>query len=153
MKLSSSAFRHGEKIPAKHTCNGKNINPPLEITDAPSGAGSLVLIMEDPDVPKDLRPDGMWDHWIVFNIPPDTRQIPEGKEPQGVHGQGTGGNLDYIGPCPPDREHRYFFKLFALDMKLDLKQGSKKAEVQRAMEGHVLEAAELMGLYEQPARR
>jgi len=153
MKLSSSAFQHGGKIPAKHTCNGKNVNPPLEIADVPLGTRSLVLIMEDPDVPKNLRPDGMWDHWILFNIPPDIQRITEGKEPQGVHGQGTGGNLDYAGPCPPDREHRYFFRLFALDTKLDLRQGSKKAEVQKAMEGHVLEAAELMGRYEQPAKR
>lgn len=150
MKLSSSVFEHGGKIPPKYTCNGENVNPPLNISDVPPGAKSLVLIMEDPDVPKNLRPDGMWDHWIVFNMPPDTSEIPEGKEPQGIHGQGTGGNLDYMGPCPPDREHRYFFKLFALESDLDLKEGAKKTDVEKAMEGHVLEKAELMGLYEQP---
>ena len=150
MNLSSPVFEHGGKIPPKYTCNGENINPPLVISGVPSGAKSLVLIMEDPDVPRNLRADGMWDHWIVFNIPPDTSKIPEGKEPQGIHGQGTGGNLDYMGPCPPDREHRYFFKLFALDGKLDLAKGAGKKEVEKAMEGHVLEKVELMGLYEQP---
>ena len=150
MKLSSPVFEHGGKIPSQYTCNGENINPPLIISEVPSGAESLVLIMEDPDVPKNLRADGMWDHWIVFNIPPDISEIPEGKEPQGMHGQGTGGNLDYMGPCPPDREHRYFFKLFALDGKLDLAKGAGKKEVEKAMEGHVLEKVELMGLYEQP---
>jgi hypothetical protein len=104
--------------------------------------------MEDPDVPKNLRPDGMWDHWIVFNIPPDTREIPEGQEPRGTPGSGTKGNLDYFGPCPPDREHRYFFKLFALDRMLDLKEKAKKSELEKAMEGHILEKAELMGRYE-----
>ena len=150
MKLSSPVFEHGGKIPSKYTCNGENINPPLKISGVPSGAKSLVLIMEDPDVPKNLRPDGMWDHWIVFNILPDTSEIREGLEPQGIHGQGTGGNFEYMGPCPPDREHRYFFKLFALDSNLDLGKGAKKAEVQKAMEEHVLETAQLMGLYEQP---
>jgi Raf kinase inhibitor-like YbhB/YbcL family protein len=150
MKLSSPAFENGGKIPARHTCNGDNINPPLKISDVPPAAKSLALIMEDPDVPKKLRADGMWDHWIVFNIPADADEIREGHEPEGIHGQGTGGNLEYFGPCPPDREHRYFFRLFALDTKLDLKEGSKKTEVQKAMEGHVLETADLMGLYEQP---
>ena len=150
MKLSSPVFEHGGKIPPKYTCNGENINPPLTISGVPSGAESLVLIMEDPDVPRNLRADGMWDHWIVFNIPPDTLEIPEGKEPQGIHGRGTGGNFDYMGPCPPDREHRYFFKLFALDGKLDLAKGAGKGEVEKAMEGRILEKFELMGLYEQP---
>jgi Raf kinase inhibitor-like YbhB/YbcL family protein len=149
MKLSSPVFEHRGKIPSKYTCNGKGINPPLDISGVPSAAKSLVLIMEDPDVPKNLRPDGMWDHWIVFNMPPDTKEIREGQEPRGIHGEGTGGNLGYMGPCPPDREHRYFFKLFALDSNLDLQKGAKKAEVEKAMEGHVLDRAELLGLYEQ----
>jgi len=148
MKLSSSAFEEGGRIPSKYTCDSDNINPHLEISDVPSGAKTLALIMEDPDVPKNLRPDGMWDHWIVFNIPPDTSQIPEGKEPRGTHGEGTSGNQDYNGPCPPDREHRYFFKLFALDSTLELKEKATKPELEKAMEGHILEKAELMGTYE-----
>ena len=82
MKLTSPAFEHEGKIPAKYTCDGENINPPLKITDIPSGAKSLVLIMDDPDVPKHLRKDGMWDHWVVFNIPPGIREIKEGEEPK-----------------------------------------------------------------------
>ena len=148
MKLSSAAFEESGKIPAKYTCDGANINPPLEISDVPSTTKSLALIMEDPDVPKDLRPDGMWDHWVVFNIPPGTAEIPEGQEPPGTHGSGTSGNQNYFGPCPPDREHRYFFKLFALDSELNLQEKATKSELEKAMEGHILEKTELMGRYE-----
>jgi Raf kinase inhibitor-like YbhB/YbcL family protein len=148
MKLTSPAFEHGGKIPPKYTCDGENINPPLAISDVPPGAGSLVLIMDDPDVPKHVRTDGMWDHWVVFNIPATIRDIGEGEEPQGTHGVGTGGNVNYLGPCPPDREHRYFFKLFALDTELDLQEKATKGQVEKAMEGHVIEKTELMGRYE-----
>ena len=147
MKLTSTAFEHGGKIPSKHTCDGENSNPPLTIADVPSGAKSLVLIMDDPDVPKTIRADGMWDHWVVFNIPPHLREIKEGEEPEGVPGTGTGGNEDYFGPCPPDREHRYFFKLYALDTKLDLPGKASKRQVEAAMEGHIVAQAELMGRY------
>lgn len=148
MKLTSQAFEHEGSIPPKHTCDGENISPPLSIEGVPEKAKSLALIMDDPDVPKNLREDGMWDHWVVFNIPPSTSEIPEGQEPEGVHGKGTGNNTDYYGPCPPDREHRYFFKLYALDTELDLKEGATKAEVERAMAGHIIEETQLMGRYE-----
>lgn len=148
MKLTSSVFGHGERIPSKYTCDGENVNPPLEISEAPGGSRSLALIMEDPDVPRDLREDGMWDHWVVFNLPPDLREIQEASEPPGTAGVGTNSETGYFGPCPPDREHRYFFKLFALDTKLDLPEKSTKADVEKAMEGHVLEQTELMGKYE-----
>ena len=148
MKLRSSAFEHGAKIPSKYTCDGENISPPLTISDVPSGTKSLVLIMEDPDVPKNIRKDGMWDHWVVFDMPADLREIREGEEPEGTHGIGTGENLNYFGPCPPDREHRYFFKLYALDMELNLPEKATKQEVQKAMEKHIISKAELMGMYE-----
>jgi Raf kinase inhibitor-like YbhB/YbcL family protein len=148
MKLTSSAFSQGEKIPSIYTCDGDNINPPLEITGVPHDAKSLVLIMDDPDVPKNLREDGMWDHWVVFNIPPDTRIVEENSEPEGTPGTGTNGETGYFGPCPPDREHRYFFKLFALDTLLDLPEKTTKTAVENAMAGHVLFHAELMGRYE-----
>jgi len=147
MKLTSPAFEHEGKIPAKYTCDGENINPSLKITDVPSGAKSLVLIMDDPDVPKYLRKDGMWDHWVVFNIPASLREMKEGEEPAGTHGIGTGGNLNYMGPCPPDREHRYFFKLYALDTELNLPEKATKQQVEKAMEGHILANAQLMGRY------
>ncbi len=150
MELTSPAFFHDSVIPARYTCDGDNVNPPLVIGGVPEQAVSLVLIMDDPDVPKHLRADGMWDHWVVFNIPPQTREIAENSEPSGVHGLGTGGNLKYSGPCPPDREHRYFFKLYALDCKLDLAEGASKAEVEQAMAGHIMAEAELMGSYDRP---
>jgi Raf kinase inhibitor-like YbhB/YbcL family protein len=103
--------------------------------------------MDDPDVPKHLRADGMWDHWIVFNISPGIHTLQEGEEPSGTHGVGTGGNLKYQGPCPPDREHRYFFKLYALDIELDLPEKATKQQVEEAMEGHIIEKVELMGRY------
>ncbi len=148
MELTSLSFVHEGRIPSKYTCDGSNVSPPLEISDTPDGTESLALIMEDPDVPKNLRADGMWDHWVVFNIPPDTQEVPEGQEPPGTHGVGTNGNQDYFGPCPPDREHRYFFKLFALDSKMGLQGKAKKSDLERAMEGHILEKTELIGRYE-----
>ncbi|MGH2414421.1 MAG: YbhB/YbcL family Raf kinase inhibitor-like protein [Microcystaceae cyanobacterium] len=148
MKLTSSAFEHQGKIPSKHTCDGENINPPLTISDIPTQAKSLVLIMDDPDVPKRLRQDGMWDHWIVFNLPASLTEIKEGEEPIGTHGIGTSGSLGYYGPCPPDREHRYFFKLYALDTKLALPEKATKQQIETVMEGHILEKTELMGRYE-----
>ena len=148
MKLTSSAFKHEGKIPAKYTCDGDNIAPPLTISDVPPDAKSLVLIMDDPDVPKEFREDGMWDHWVVFNIPPGLSGIKEGEEPDGTHGVGTGGNTNYFGPCPPDREHRYFFKLYALSTKLDLPEKATKQDVEKAMEGNIVAQTELMGRYE-----
>ncbi|HLD05953.1 MAG TPA: YbhB/YbcL family Raf kinase inhibitor-like protein [Candidatus Nanoarchaeia archaeon] len=148
MRLSSPAFAHGGKIPGRHTCDGQNISPPLDISDVPHGTKSLVLLMDDPDVPKHIRADGMWDHWIVFNMPPDIKRIPEGMSPEGERGENTSSGLGYTGPCPPDREHRYFFRLYALDCMLELEEGVSKAEVQAALQGHVLAAAELMGRYQ-----
>jgi Raf kinase inhibitor-like YbhB/YbcL family protein len=148
MKLSSPAFAHEGNIPSKYTCDGENISPPLGITEVPQNAVSLALIMEDPDVPPNLKEDGMWDHWVVFNIPPDIDEIAEGNEPPGVPGIGTNGKEGYFGPCPPDREHRYFLKLFALDTALDLPEKSTKAEVEKAMTNHILDQTVLMGRYE-----
>ena len=143
LTLSSTAFEHMATIPAIYTCDGENINPPFQISGVPENAESLVLIMDDPDAPM-----GTWDHWIKFNIPKATTMIAEAEEPDGVSGVGTGGNLKYQGPCPPDREHRYFFKLYAIDTILDLKEGASKEDVEDAMEGHILARTELIGLYD-----
>ncbi len=148
MKLISQAFEYEGKIPSKYSCDGENVNPPLTISEVPAKAQSLVLIMDDPDVPQSVREDGMWDHWVVFNIPPDTKDIPENQEPRGTAGLGTNGKTGYFGPCPPDREHRYFFKLYALDSKLDLPEGTDKLTVEKEMQGHVIDQAVLMGRYE-----
>lgn len=147
MKLSSEAFDQNGLIPLQFTCDGPDVNPPLDISDVPERTQSLVLIMDDPDVPKDIRADGMWDHWIVFNIPPDISVIAQDSEPVGIHGKGTSGNTNYHGPCPPEGEHRYFFKLYALDTLLDLKEGVSKQAVETAMEGHIIDQAELLGKY------
>lgn len=148
MKLKSSAFAEGGKIPSIYTCEGKNISPPLQISEVPAGAKSLVLIMDDPDVPTSVRADRMWVHWVVYNIPPSTALIGEGATPPGLLGKNTGGQNGYYGPCPPDREHRYFFKLYALDISLKLPPGATKAEVEKAMAHHIVGQAQLMGLYE-----
>ncbi len=147
MQLSSPVFERGKSIPSLYTCQGKDINPPLVISDVPKNTKSLVLIMDDPDVPPAVRKDGMWVHWVVFNIPPDTKNIKENTVPPGILGKETGGKKNYRGPCPPDGEHRYFFKLYALDSLLDLEAGATKEEVEEAMTGHILAHTELMGKY------
>lgn len=147
MKILSTAFEHNGSLPALYTCDGQDISPPLSFSGVPVEAKSLALLMDDPDVPKSIRPDGMWDHWVVWNISPTTQSIKEGEEPQGVVGKNTSGQQNYGGPCPPDREHRYFFKLYALDTMLDLSAGSSKTEVEHAMKGHIIAMAELIGTY------
>jgi Raf kinase inhibitor-like YbhB/YbcL family protein len=148
MKITSPAFTEGGKIPSKYTCEGENINPELHFSQIPSNAKTLVLIMDDPDVPEAIRKDKMFDHWIVFNIPPSTTKIPENSQPPGIPGQNTRGGLNYVGPCPPDREHRYFFKLYAVDMEIPLPNGATKKDVEQAIQGHILAEAQLMGRYE-----
>ena len=152
MKLTSSAFKANGLIPSQYTCDGSDTSPPLAISGVPAEAKTLALIMDDPDVPTNLRSDGMWDHWIIFNIPPGTTEIPEGQEPPGVHGTGTSDNQNYHGPCPPDREHRYFFKLYALDTMLGLPVGATKADVEAAMAGHIIQQTELIGTYDRQNR-
>lgn len=147
MKLTSPSFENGGNIPSKFTCEGENINPELHISGVPPKTASLALIMDDPDVPEFVRADRMWVHWIVINMPPSVETIAENSPPPGVPGKGTGGKLIYQGPCPPDREHRYFFKLYALDCALDLPDGATKAEVEHAMNGHIIEKTELIGKY------
>ena len=147
MKLFSSAFENGKDIPSLYTCDGKDINPPLEIQDVPAGAHGLVLIMDDPDVPAFIRKDQMWVHWVVYDMPSQTRILKENTKPPGIQGTGTGGKQVYQGPCPPDQKHRYFFKLYALTTLLKLKPGATKEEVEAAMKGHILVETELMGFY------
>jgi len=151
MRITSKSFEHGKSIPSEFTCDGNNTNPALEFKDVPENAKSLVLIMDDPDIPafvKEKYSIQVWDHWIVFNIPPETREVTEGNNPKGLLGVNTAGKKAYGSPCPPDREHHYFFKLYALDTMLSLKEGSTKKEVETAMEEHILAKAELIGLYE-----
>ncbi|MDE1875124.1 MAG: YbhB/YbcL family Raf kinase inhibitor-like protein [Patescibacteria group bacterium] len=153
MKLSSPAFAAGGSIPSVYTCDGANSHPPLVFDGVPAEAKSLVLIMDDPDVPKDLVPSGVYDHWVVFNIPPKTTGVAEGSESPGTLGANGAGQPAYTGPCPPDREHRYFFRLYALDTQLALKKGATKDEVLAAIDGHVISKAELMAKYARPGQR
>lgn len=147
MNITSTAFGNEGKIPSKYTCDGENINPPLFFKDVPKNATSLVLLMEDPDVPIYIRQDGMWNHWILFNIPPETTAIGTNQQ-AGTPGMTTSNKLKYGGPCPPDREHRYFFKLFAIDTMLKLEEGVTKEQVLEAIKGHIIAEAELMGKYQ-----
>ena len=144
MKIESPKFKYGANIPSKYTCDGEDINPPLTITDIPSNAKSLALIMDDPDATRGKT----WDHWLLWNLPADrTLHIEEGKTPPGaITGSNSWPKAAYGGPCPP-AEHRYFFKLYALDTMLDLPSGSIKSALLKAMEGHILTEAELMGKY------
>ena len=150
MKIQSSAFEYNQQIPSRFTCDGENVNPPLAFSEVPADAKSLVLIMDDPDVPKTIRPDGTWDHWLAWNMPPTSKAIPENSTPAGVVGKNTSGQFGYQGPCPPDREHRYFFRLYALDTMLELNQSATKQELEKAMEEHIIVRTELIGCYNRP---
>jgi len=142
VKISSPEFGNMQDIPAKFTCQGEDINPPLKIEDVPEHTESLVLIMDDPD-----SPTGTWDHWVVWNIAPSTKEIPEHSKP-GVEGMNTWPKLGYGGPCPASGKHRYVFTLYALDTTLDLPATSTKKDVESEMEHHILEKTELIGLFE-----
>ncbi len=142
MKISSPAFEDNGDIPDRYTCQGQDVNPELNIEGIPENAKSLVLIMDDPDAPA-----GTWDHWIVFNIP-IIAKIEENSVPQGaVQGKNSWGKSNYGGPCPPSGQHRYLFKLYALDTTLELDTNSDKSNVEQAMQGHILAEAKLIGLY------
>lgn len=149
MKITSPVFEAGGLIPAKYTCDGDNLNPPLLFSGVPEGARSLALVVDDPDVPRGIRPDGVFNHWLIWNMPAGVSDVGEGTVPAGIEGKNTGGKAGYTGPCPPDGEHRYFFKLYALDAKLDLDpERVTKNDLYQSMEGHVLAEAELMGRYD-----
>lgn len=144
MELKSTAFKQGEKIPEKYTCADQDVNPPLTISDIPSEAKSLALIMEDPDAPS-----GTWVHWVMWNIDPKTSEIEEGIAPEnGIGGKNSSDENGYHGPCPPPGgPHRYFFKIYALDTVFNLPADSGKEELTSAMESHILSNSELMGTF------
>ena len=142
MKITSSAFQQGGNIPSKFSCDGANTSPPLQISDVPTEAKSLVLIVDDPDAPS-----GLFTHWAVWNISPQNTTIGEGSTPKGVQGTNDFGKSGYGGPCPPSGAHRYYFKIFALDRELGLPSGAKRSQLDAAMKGHVIAQGELMGRY------
>lgn len=143
MKITSDAFQNNEKIPAIYTCDGNNTSPDLNIEGAPANTKSLALIVDDPDAPA-----GLWTHWTVWNINPNTTKINANSKPEGsVVGPNTRGNKSYGGPCPPSGTHRYFFKIYALDTVLDIREDSVVATLKKALEGHILDSATIIGLY------
>lgn len=151
MNLTSPAFANGKKIPRAYSVDGAGTSPPLRISDVPAGTKSLALVVEDPDVPRVRRPSGMFDHWTVWNLPPDLVELAGGATPPGDVGLNSFGTNDYVAPAPPagSGEHRYFFYLFALDTRLDLPADTTtKADVYAAMTGHMLAVCSLMGRYE-----
>lgn len=146
LQLTSEAFSNGQPIPAKHTCVGHNISPALAWTNPPKNTKSFTLIVDDPDAPH-----GTFVHWVLFNIPADTHNLPENLLAHGENGMQAGKNsynvTKYRGPCPPNGTHRYFFKLYALDTVLNVPHGASKEQLLEAMNGHILAQTELMGTF------
>jgi len=148
-QITTTAFRDGGSIPKKFACDGPDVSPALSWSDPPAGTKSLAIIADDPDAPG-----GMWVHWVLYDLPPDTRKLPEGlakgrELPNGaLQGRNDFGKIGYNGPCPPRAsEHRYFFKLYALDSKTGLKAGATKSDLERAMKGHILAQTQVIGKY------
>jgi len=143
MKIESTAFGHEGKIPSQYTCDGENIHPPLSFSAVPSQTRSLVLVVDDPDAPS-----GTWVHWLLWNMSLQVKSMGEGVTPQGAtEGTTSFGATGYGGPCPLDGEHRYFFKLYALDVEIELPKETTKEKLEEVMLGHVLDKGELIGYY------
>jgi hypothetical protein len=143
LKISSPVFENNSNIPVKYTCDGMDVSPPLLIENVPTDSKSLALIVDDPDAPM-----GTWVHWVLWNINPKTREIRENTVPEGAkQGINDFGRHDYGGPCPPSGTHRYFFKLYALDSLLELGPNSKKADMEKAIKGHIIAQTQIIGLY------
>ena len=142
MKLTT-VFEHNGNIPSIYTCDGKDLAPELNISDVPAAAKELVLIVDDPDAPM-----GTWVHWVLYNIPTTTTKIDNKNLPHGTkQGMTDFGRIGWGGPCPPNGQHRYFFKLYAIDKKLDLPDGLTKKEIENAIKSHIMEKTEIIGLY------
>ena len=155
LSLTSPAFEAGGDIPAIHTCDGNDQSPPLAWSGVPPQAQSLVLIVDDPDAPDPAAPKRIWTHWVLYNIPPDASGLKQGVATHDLPAGTREGHNDwkrtgYGGPCPPVGRHRYFHKLYALDTVLRELGQATKGEVEKAMQGHVIESTELIGLYQRP---
>lgn len=165
MQITSPEFLNNKLIPSKYTCDGDGVNPPLSFADVPKQAVTLALVVDDPDASSftsnsakatsdfqnatEDKPKGTWVHWLVWNMAPTLESISENSVPQGViQGQGSSGQNVYGSPCPPSGQHRYFFKLYALDTKLTIPSYSTSVDLEKAMEGHIISQAQLIGLYQ-----
>ena len=148
IKITSPAFEQGGLIPAKYTCDGADVSPPLQWAEVPDGTKSIALISDDPDAPM-----GTWVHWVLYNLPPETRELAENIPPEQTLPSGAEqgitdfGRVGYGGPCPPSGTHRYFFKIYALDAELELPANVGKRELIGAMQGHILAEGQLIGKY------
>jgi Raf kinase inhibitor-like YbhB/YbcL family protein len=143
LKITSPAFQNNGHITSKYTCDGEDIDPPLMIENCPQGAKSIAIIVDDPDAPV-----GIWVHWVIWNIAPNVKEIKENTVPQGaVEGMNDFGKHSYGGPCPPSGTHRYFFKVYALDTMFSISPNSNKADLEKAMKGHILAQGQIIGLY------
>jgi len=156
-KLTSTAFAPSGSIPAKYTCEGADVSPPLEWSEAPGATRSFALIVDDPDAPDPAKPQRVYVHWVIYNIPASTAKLPENAAKSGLptgaaHGSNDWGKQTYGGPCPPIGRHRYFHKLYALDTELKGLNNPNKAQLEKAMQGHVIGNAQLIGTY-QKARK
>jgi Raf kinase inhibitor-like YbhB/YbcL family protein len=150
MIITSTNFKHQEMIPAKHTCDGNDSSPELTWSNVPAGAKSLALIVDDPDAPDPANPKMTWVHWVLYNIPLSEQTLPERIKtlpPGALEGLNDWKRTGYGGPCPPVGTHRYFYKLYALDIELPDLQKPTKTKLEKAMEGHIISKAELIGLY------
>ena len=158
LKITSSAFQPNGSIPSQYTCEGKDISPPLTWSPASGKAKSFALIVDDPDAPDPAKPQRVYVHWVVHNIPPTATGLPENASKSGlpkgaVQGKNDWGKAEYGGPCPPIGRHRYFFKLYALDTGLTGLSSPTKADLERAMKGHVVDSGELIGTYQKTGKK
>jgi Raf kinase inhibitor-like YbhB/YbcL family protein len=158
IKITSTAFPPGGSIPSKYTCEDRDLSPPLAWSGAPPGTKTFALIVDDPDAPDPAKPQRVYVHWVLYNIPAATIALPENASKKGlpkgaVQGKNDWAKAEYGGPCPPIGRHRYFFKLYALDTELTGLSSPTKGDLERAMNGHVLDSGELIGAYQKAATK
>lgn len=158
IKITSTAFQPGGSIPSKYTCEDRDLSPPLAWSGAPPGTRSFALIADDPDAPDPAKPQRVYVHWVVYNLPAATVALAENASKKGlpkgaVQGKNDWGKAEYGGPCPPIGRHRYFFKLYALDTEVAGLSSPTKGDLERAMKGHVLDSGELIGTYQKASTK
>ena len=158
LQITSSAFQAGGAIPAAFTCEGQDVSPPLAWSGAPSNTQSYALIVDDPDAPDPAKPQRVYVHWVVYNMPVDATSLSENASKSGMpkgalQGKNDWGKAEYGGPCPPIGRHRYFFKLYALDTKLTGLSSPTKADLERAMKGHIVASGEIIGTYQKAGKK
>jgi Raf kinase inhibitor-like YbhB/YbcL family protein len=158
LKITSPAFEPDGSIPSKYTCEDRDVSPPLAWSGAPPGTKTFALIVDDPDAPDPAKPQRVYVHWVIYNLPATTTALPENASKKGLptgalQGKNDWGKAEYGGPCPPIGRHRYFFKLYALDKELTGLSSPAKADLERAIKGHVLDSGELIGTYQQASTK